>query len=230
MNIFIISGGTIEDSWALEYIEKNKDAAHDHLIIAADRGVEFLQRNKRVPDYIIGDFDSASETAKQALEEWQVPVTTLPTHKDDTDTEAAVALAFMLLENPNRESAASDEIHILGGTGTRLDHVLGNISVLGQGLEKNVPIFLVDPHNRIRMIDKTHPLKLSSEEQYGKYISSVPFTTRAGGVNMKNMEYPLTDFVLEGFTSLGISNEIKTGCIGEITVDSGTLIVIESRD
>ncbi len=96
MKIFIISGGTIEDLWATNYIKLNK--RNEDLLIAADRGVEFLQRSGMKPDYIIGDFDSASEIAKQALEDWQVPVTTLPTHKDDTDTEAAVALAMMLFE------------------------------------------------------------------------------------------------------------------------------------
>lgn len=48
---------------------------------------------------------------------------------------------------------------MLGGTGSRLDHVLGNIELLGIGLELGVEIELLDANNRIRMTDHGMVLK-----------------------------------------------------------------------
>ena len=49
--------------------------------------------------------------------------------KDDTDTEYAIREAI-------RRGAM--EIVVIGATGTRIDHVLGNISLLGIGLEEQI--------------------------------------------------------------------------------------------
>ena len=38
----------------------------------------------------------------------------------------------------------ADCITILGGTGSRIDHMLGNVCLLGIGLEENIDIFLLD--------------------------------------------------------------------------------------
>lgn len=70
--------------------------------------------------------------------------------KDDTDTEFALRLAI---------SMGAECITVLGGTGSRLDHVLGNIELLGIGLELGVEIELLDANNRIRMTDHGMVLK-----------------------------------------------------------------------
>ena len=82
--------------------------------------------------------------------------------KDDTDTEFAIRQAIRL---------GTEEITILGGTGSRLDHVLGNVSLLGIGLSEQVQMQIVDEHNRIRMIDKA--IRIKKEEL--KLISSSIF-------------------------------------------------------
>ena len=56
MKFMIISGGHIDDAFALEWLQKNK---YD-CMIAADSGMNFLHRNHIVPDVIAGDFDSVS--------------------------------------------------------------------------------------------------------------------------------------------------------------------------
>ena len=138
--------------------------------------------------------------------------------KDDTDTEFAIRQAMEL---------GAKEIVILGGTGTRLDHVLGNISLLGIGLKEGISIQLVDVHNRIRMIDKS--LQLRKDKQFGNMVSLVPYFGAVKGLNLKGFKYPLQDFTMGGFSSLGISNEIVDE-VAEINFAEGYLIVIESRD
>ena len=138
--------------------------------------------------------------------------------KDDTDTEAALHLAFHKTQG---------DIVILGGTGTRLDHVMGNISILKQGIAQGRKVLLMDPYNRIQMVKSQ--LLIEKGEQFGKYVSVFPLDGRAEGVTLKGFFYPLDNATLESDSSLGVSNEI-TGEVGEIFVKSGLLLVIESRD
>ena len=41
---------------------------------------------------------------------------------------------------------------MIGATGTRLDHVMGNIQMLKLALDRKVSCQIVDAHNRIRMV------------------------------------------------------------------------------
>ena len=53
----IISGGTIEDSFALQVLNDVKPQT----VIGVDGGLSFLYRNAIMPTHIVGDFDSADE-------------------------------------------------------------------------------------------------------------------------------------------------------------------------
>ena len=215
MKFLIISGGHIEDTFALEWLQEHK---YDQ-IIAADSGMHFLHRNHIVPDVIAGDFDSVSEESLEVFQQMQgVEVLRLNPVKDDTDTE------YVLREAIRR---GASEITVLGATGTRLDHVLANIYLLGIGLESNVSIQLVDAHNRIRMINDS--LTISHTEQFGGFVSVLPVNGNAKGVTLKGMKYPLQDAVVPQFSSLGVSNEIADET-AEISVTNGIILVIESRD
>lgn len=220
MKAVIISGGTIEDEFALEWLRSNP---YDMLLVA-DSGMDFLYRNKICPDVIAGDFDSVGKMAyeyfiekKEAAGE-RPEILRLNPMKDDTDTE------FVIREAIRR---GADAITLLGATGTRLDHVLGNIHLLGSGLSRGIAMELVDSHNRIRMMSEK--LVLKKAEQFGRFVSILPFGTAAKGVTLTGFLYPLQDAYLESFCSLGISNEI-TEEQAVIQVKEGILLVIESRD
>ena len=222
MRAIIISGGKIEDAFALEWM---KNHPYD-LLVAADSGMEFLYRNQMMPDVIAGDFDSVEKDAYEyfagkevsAEQDKKPEILRLNPVKDDTDTE------FVIREAIRRGATA---ISILGGTGTRMDHVLGNVHLLGIGVEAGVEIEIVDAHNRIRMVSRE--LVISREAQFGEYISVLPFGGDAKGVTLEGFRYPLEDVVLKSFSSLGISNEIvEEQAI--VKVADGVLLVIEARD
>ena len=105
-------------------------------------------------------------------------------------------------------SLGSDHVTILGGTGTRLDHVLGNIQSLYLALEKGVDCEILDEHNRIRLIQGEYRIKKA--EQYGKYVSLIPFTTDVNGVTLEGLKYPVQDqhFTVQGSSGFCVSNEI----------------------
>lgn len=215
MRYVIISGGHIDDVFALNYLKENK---YDCLM-AADSGMDFLHRNGIVPDIIAGDFDSVgseSLTYYQGLS--GVQVVKLNPIKDDTDTE------FVIREAIRR---GATEITVLGATGTRLDHVLANVNLLGIGIEEGILIELVDAYNRVRMIDSC--VEIKKVEQFGSFVSILAVKGDAKGVTLEGVKYPLNDADVNAFSSLGISNEIIAD-IAKIFVQQGILLVIESRD
>lgn len=211
----IVSGGHAETAFCMEYIKVQKP----DLVIAVDSGMRFFYEAGIKPDIIVGDFDSVDQEIlhffeKQEGIEWK----RLIPEKDDTDTEAAIYQAV---------DRACTQIHILGGTGSRLDHVLGNIELLGIGFKEQIKMYLVDSHNRIHMENQS--FEIGRKEQYGKYVSLIPFTPEVTGLTLRGMKYPLTDFSLVCYNSLGISNEIIDEK-AEISFKSGVLLVLETRD
>lgn len=215
MKYLVVSGGHAKDDFVTEVIKQGGF----ELVVAADSGMDFLYRTGIMPDLIVGDLDSAKSEALDYFRQFeQIDMCVLNPQKDETDTEFAV-----------RESIrrGADDITIVGGTGTRIDHVLGNVALLGIGLEENIRIRMLDEYNRVRMIDS--PLVIKRQEQYGKYISLVPYSDKVTGVTLTGLKYPLTDYTMGGFNSLGISNEIIEE-EASISLTSGKLLVIESRD
>jgi len=215
MRIVIVSGGHIEDRFAVDWLKKNR---YD-LLIAADSGMNFLHRNNIVPDVIAGDFDSVASDSLDAFGKMKdVEMIRLNPMKDDTDTE------FVIREAIRR---GATEITVLGATGTRLDHVLGNMHLLGIGLQENVQIQLVDTHNRIRMI--SGEVEIRREEQFGDFVSFLPIDGTVTGVTLEGFKYPLKNAVIPSFSSLGISNEIVEEK-ARVEVKEGVLLMIESVD
>lgn len=215
MKYLLVSGGTVSEGFVSEVIKKG---GYD-VVMAADSGMDFLYRVGILPDIIVGDFDSVTpETLNFFWTHEQIEMCMLKPEKDDTDTEFAIREAIR---------RGADDITIVGGTGTRLDHVLGNIALLGIGLEEKISMEILDEHNRIRMVDQ--PLTIRREEQYGKYLSLIPVTEQVTSVTLRGVKYPLSDYTMGGFNSLGISNEIveDEACI---RFSEGKLLVIESRD
>ena len=215
MNYLIVSGGQTDRDFAYKVI---KNGGFE-VIIAADSGMDFLHSIEITPDVIVGDFDSADKDILEYYRQLEmVDIIMLNPEKDETDTESAIRFA---IQN------GADCITILGGTGSRIDHMLGNVCLLGIGLEERIDIFLLDKNNKIRMIDKE--LSIEKEKQFGKYVSLIPFGGNVEGLTLKGMKYPLDNYNMGGFNSLGISNEIVDDT-ALITFEKGVLLVIESRD
>lgn len=214
-SILIVSGGRIGDAFVLDLLKNNSYGT----VIACDSGMEFFRRNGLYPDLILGDFDSADTAAVNYFtNQTDVRIEQFPARKDWTDTELAVRRALELLP---------DHIDLAGATGSRLDHVLGNLQLLALGMEAGVPIFLLDEHNRVRLIDRT--FTLPKREQYGDFVSLIPCGGTVRGLTLRGMKYPLDGAVLTPDISLGISNEIVDEA-AVISFTEGRLFVMETKD
>lgn len=189
-------------------------------LIAADRGLTFLDAHGIDPDLIVGDFDSSPDgfVAGYRLRHPDAEVRAYNPEKDYTDTEIAVEAA---------REAGCREMIILGGTGTRLDHVLGNIQCLALLLDQGCTGVLADPHNRITMHDK--PFTVRKADQWGHYVSLIPYGGDVRGLTLRGFHYEVTDFTLPASGSRGVSNEID-GEEASISFTEGRLLMIESKD
>lgn len=218
----IVSGGRIEKDFALSFLEKRSYQQ----IIAVDGGLRLLHEMGIMPTDVVGDFDTIEpEVLAQYEAREEIRIRRFNPQKDDTDSEIAVRMAI---------EAGSKEIDILGASGSRLDHTIGNIRLLGlihqAGRESfKREAFIYDRNNRIRLVERECVIK--REEAYGKYVSLLPFTQIVTGITLEGFKYPLKDYTMELFQSptLGISNKIS-GTEGRICCQEGVLLVIESRD
>ncbi len=215
MHCLIVTGGTIQSEFATEYI---KERAWNY-VVCADAGMKFCHEAGIMPDLILGDFDSVDEESYEYFQKvCPERMERFPSHKDETDTELALLRAI---------EAGADDITMIGATGTRLDHVMGNIQMLKLALDRKVSCQIVDAHNRIRMVDKFAELKKAN--QFGKYVSLLPFTPEVRGITLKGFAYEVEDFTLVSGIARGVSNELEAET-ATIFCEEGILLVIESRD
>ena len=193
--VLIITGGHVNQQFLIEFINKNPHCTK----ICVDGGLRFAYENQLTIDYVVGDFDTIDEQIiRYYKEETDVPIREFNPVKDSTDTDIALELAISL---------SPEEIVIIGGMGSRMDHTLGNIQILKKALEAGVRTYLQDEHNRISMLGSGTTIKRAN--QYGKYISFIPFTEKIENLTLKGFKYPLEACTMVCGESLGISNELS---------------------
>jgi len=216
--ILIVTGGTISKEFAKEYL---KDQIFD-VVIAVDSGLAYVEELNIPVHYIVGDFDSVSPDLLQKYEnkvvESSIVIKKFNPIKDATDTQMAIELALEL---------NAEEIVILGATGTRIDHMLANIHLLYLPLNKNIKAIILDEYNKIYLVNQN--TTIYKNQLYGPYISLQPFTEVVTEVTLQGFKYPLMKRTMHIGDSLGVSNEV-TSAQAKITIQSGILIVIESKD
>ena len=215
MAVLIITGGPLDDTFAEEIFRSRKWDCR----IAADSGAEFFLKRGLKPDLAIGDFDSLpSDWFEELKEELGDRMIVKPKDKDETDTELALLEAFLL---------KPDEVVILGALGGRMDHLLGNVGLLLLALKEGVSCSLIDPKNRIRMLDRG--IELKKNEIWGNYVSLLPYTPVVSGLTLRGFCFDVADLELEAGRSRTLSNELKEES-GTISFTDGLLLLIESSD
>ena len=218
----IVSGGMIQKDFALDFLKKLQKENKDQKLqlVAADRGLDFFRETGLVPDLADGDFDSVSAEGKAYLDSLtRTRIMKLQPEKDDTDTQSALNLVI---------DQGARSILILGATGGRLDHFLGNLGLLTLGKQKGVKVALADEQNYICLVESG--TRLYKDRQFGKYVSFFTVGGDVSGLTLKGFKYPLDGYDLTVADSgLTVSNEIAAET-AEVTYDRGSLLMIMSRD
>ncbi len=218
MRRLVILGGDVHDTPLLRKLCRQDRFDQ---VIAADSGLNWAYRLGIRPDQMMGDFDSVEPEVLRYYQKLEIPSEIFPTRKDYTDSELALWAAMDLSKN-------GDEICILGGIGSRMDHTLGNIFLLYEPLKKGIKTYLMDGINEIQMLQGPCYVKVERREEQ-QYLSILPFLGDAEGIDLGGVAYPLQNFTLQTGKCIGISNEIVEEQ-AEIRLKKGYLLVIRSTN
>ena len=211
MKVIIISGGNPPSKELLI-----KEITEDTFLIGADSGANCLFCYNVKPDLLVGDFDSIDKEVLNYFKKNNCTIDTYPIEKDFTDTEIAVEKALSM--KPNK-------IVLLGCTGSRVDHLLGNIGMLKNCLKNGVEACIVDDNNYIRLVDASTSLKGT----VGRIFSLQSYGDEIIGLTIEGAKYPLNNYNLKIGQSITISNEFARPQV-QLKFKSGTLMIILSTD
>lgn len=216
MNTVLICGGEINDEFSLVCLKQIKPDC----IIGVDKGLEFCYRNHVIPDWILGDFDSISkEVIDWYREQQEIPIRQYKPEKDDTDTRLGMELALKL---------GSDKIFLLGATGGRLDHYMGNLQSLLITARKEKEGWILDEQNAIS-VRRAGKICIHKEEQFGKYVSFFSMGDEVTGLSLTGFQYPLDGYTLKNSDGIAVSNQLLDDC-GIIEFETGYLMMVLSKD
>jgi len=206
----IFANADIEDySFCSQYIK-------DSIIISCDGGMRHTMKLGLTPDYIVGDFDSVSTEILDYYKKQNIELKQVPCRKDETDMELGISHAIEL---------GVDDITLIGGIGSRLDHTLANIFQLIRINKHGIKGRIVNEKNLITLC--TSKAKIFGKK--GDLVSFVPITQEVNGVTTKGLDYPLYNAVLFMDSPRGVSN-VLTGEYAEYTIESGMALIIQSED
>lgn len=210
MKAVVFANADIHDySFCGEYIK-------DAVIICCDGGMRHAMRLGITPDYIVGDFDSVSADVLEYYKKQDIELKQVPCRKDETDMELGIRHAAEI---------GADDITLIGGIGSRMDHTLANVFQLIRINKLGIKGRLVNENNIITLC--TGIAEINGKK--GDLVSFVPITPEVRGVTTFGLEYPLDNATLYMDSPLGVSNVMEGNKAG-YTFDEGMALIIKAKD
>jgi thiamine pyrophosphokinase len=200
----VIVGGADINNYAFI---REKLCADDYVIFC-DSGLKHLENLQVQPSLIVEDFDSHENP------HLDVETIVLPCEKDDTDTVFAVKEAI---------KRGFDDFLLIGVVGARLDHTLGNVSILLYLDSLGKKGCIVDDYSEMEIISDK-PVSVS--DRYS-FFSLLNITGCAKGITITGAKYPLVNGEITCEYQYGVSNEIIPGQTALISVGIGKLLLIK---
>ena len=186
----------------------------DDVLIAVDGGLQHLTRLQLIPQWIIGDLDSADPQEVKRLGALGVAIRRFPTHKDESDLELALLAA--LEWHP-------DVVWVIGAIGGRLDQTLANIFLLMQPKLAALDLRMVDGLQEVFLVRQAATI----HGKPGQRVSLLPLMGPSTGVETSGLAYPLRHETLYPDKTRGISNQM-IGDVAEVRTVSGILLCIHT--
>ncbi len=213
MHVAILTHG---DSGDADWLRARLAAAD--LVFAADGGAQLAWSAGRLPDAVVGDFDSLDPVSRARLAAGGCELLQYPPEKDETDLELTLQLAA---------ERGATSIEVLGAFGgRRLDHALANVFVLAHPGLAGLPVTLADPQHEVRLLRGPDGIDLAGRP--GDLVTLLPLSARATGISTAGLRYPLHDGVLERGRSRGVSNELLERQ-ATVRLQGGLLLVVAHR-
>lgn len=205
----IISGSSIKNYDKVKTFLKDDD-----YFVFADSGLYHKEKLGVRADLIIGDFDSYKDNPKKMCKSDE-QIISLPSEKDDTDTFYAVKECI---------KRGFKEFLLIGAIGKRIDHSFANISALIFIAQNNLKALAIDDYSAMRVIISGQKATI---DENCNYFSTISLSQKCTGVIITNAKYPLSDATIEFSYQYGISNENAHGKAAEVSIKSGTMLIVE---
>ena len=204
----ILGGASISD-----YRTVGAMLRQDDYVIYCDCGLRHMDGLGAEPDLIVGDFDSYSNP------EMGTETIVLPCEKDDTDTVFAVKEAI---------KRGFEDFLLVGVVGERLDHTLGNVSILLMLDSTGKKGTIIDDYSEIEIVSDRCEKPCIIDDSY-VYFSLINISGTARGVTIRGAKYPLENAEITCEYQYGVSNEVLPGSTAEVSVGEGRLLLVKVR-
>ena len=182
----------------------------DDYIVFCDSGLRHLEPLQVKPSLIVGDFDSHDNP------HLDVETIVLPCEKDDTDTVFAVKEAI---------KRGFDDFLLIGVVGARLDHTLGNVSILLYLDSIGKKGIVIDDYSEMEIVSN-EPAYI--EDSYA-FFSLLNVSGTAKGITIENAKYLLNNAEITCEYQYGVSNEVIPGKTAKVSILEGKLLLIKDR-
>ena len=183
----------------------------DDYLVYCDCGLKHQEGLGVKPSLIIGDFDSHEKPEDLRN------VIVLPVVKDDTDT------IFAVKEGIRR---GYDDFLLLGVTGGRQDHNLGNIYALLYLAKRSKTALIVDDYSEMRIISAGETVKVKAG---WRFFSLLNIAGTARGITIVGAKYNLDGAEILPEYQYGISNEVL-GDEAIVSLREGNLLLVLVRN
>lgn len=187
--------------------------------VGVDRGSLFLIENQLPLDLAVGDFDSVSQDELQLIKKTAKAFVQASPEKDDTDTELALKKVF--------EQYPKAQVTIFGAFGGRIDHMMSNLFLPG---DVDIAPFM----RQIILRDKQNSVQFYPSgtchvmpEDGMTYVSFMADGDADLAISGAKYNLDASNFFKKKIYS---SNEFLDQQPITVTLDSGYLIVIQSKD
>lgn len=183
----------------------------DDYIVFCDSGLRHLEPLQVKPSLIVGDFDSHDNPYLD------VETIVLPCEKDDTDTVFAVKEAI---------KRGFDDFLLIGVVGARLDHTLGNVSILLYLDSIGKKGIIIDDYSEMEIVSN-EPAYI--EDSYA-FFSLLNVSGTAKGITIENAKYLLNNAEITCEYQYGVSNEVLPCKTAKVSILEGKLLLIKDRE
>jgi len=211
---FLIGSGTADP---LSYYQEI--IPHCDKIVGLDGGTNHLFALQQLPDWVVGDNDSITETTLEWVKAEGIPISVYPREKDKSDFELAVDKII----NESSEGI----VYLAAMLGGRIDHMLLNIDVGRKLLQSGFQPIFVSEHTWIRLIQGGALVEgLGIKGNTLSLISLSDFVWIKQTINLK---YSLLDQKIEKMSSKGLSNVLLLDRFGLEVLEGEALLVYHSE-
>ncbi|MYH95415.1 MAG: thiamine diphosphokinase [Acidimicrobiia bacterium] len=182
------------------------------VVVAADHGLDHAVAAGLTVAVAIGDMDSVSPEALITAEQSGTRIERHPPDKDQTDLELALELAARL----------ADRVIVIGASGGRLDHLMGNLAVMASPQWSGVDIEAWLGQAQAVVVHHHRVLDVEPDTTVSLFALGGPARVTTTG-----LAWPLNDEILDPLTSRGVSNR-ATDPSPSVSVSEGVVLAVIS--